>query len=344
MSDARRVLVTGGAGFVGSAVVERVLAEPGVERVVVLDLLTYAGHLSNLETAAKDPRFAFVRGDICDGALAARLFAEHAFDAVLHLAAESHVDRSIDDAAPFVRTNVLGTQAMIEHARRAGARRFVHVSSDEVYGALGPTGRFTEDSPYAPSSPYAASKAASDMLVRAYVKTHGFPAVITHGANTYGPRQHPEKLVPVATVHALRGESIPVYGDGKQRREWLYVDDHAEAIVLAMARGEPGGTYDFCGESERENLATVHDVADAVDAALGRAAGTSRALVAFVADRKGHDFRYALEGRRAREALGWAPRTAWSDGLSRTVRWYAERPSWPEPAENAKTSAVSPCP
>jgi dTDP-glucose 4,6-dehydratase len=339
MNEAMRVLLTGGAGFVGSAVAERLLVEHSVERLVVLDLLTYAGHRENLAGVEGDPRFLFVRGDVCDAPLVARLVAEHRVDAVLHLAAESHVDRSIEDASPFVRTNVVGTHVILEAARRAGVRRFVHVSSDEVYGALGPTGRFTEESPYAPNSPYAASKAASDMFVRAAVRTHGFPAVVTHGANTYGPRQQPEKLVPLAIRRAARLEPIPVYGDGTQVREWLHVDDHAEGVVRALLRGAPGATYDFRGERELPNLETARAVADAVDEALGRHTGTARGKIAFVADRPGHDFRYALEGARAREALGWSPRIAWHDGLARTVRWYLEHASWPEATGDAKTSA-----
>ena len=324
-----RVLVTGGAGFVGSAVVDQLL-EGDAERVVVLDLLTYAGRRENLSDAERDARFAFVHGDVGDRDLVARLFEEHDFDAVMHLAAESHVDRSIEDAAPFVRTNVVGTSTLVEAAHaswktRRAARRFVHVSSDEVYGALGALGRFTEDSPYAPTSPYAATKAASDLIVLAFYKTHGFPAVVTHSSNNYGPRQLPEKLVPLMITRAIAGEPLPVYGAGAQVREWLHVDDHARGLLLALDRGLPGDTYNFGGDTEMPNRMVVERLADLVDAAVGRKQGASRSLVTYVADRLGHDFRYAIDASKAKTGLGWAPAVAFEDGLARTVAWYVAR-------------------
>jgi dTDP-glucose 4,6-dehydratase len=322
----RSLLVTGGAGFIGSHFVDHALAS-GVERLVVLDALTYAGRRDHLAAAARDARFAFVHGDVCDAALVARLFGEHDFDAVAHLAAESHVDRSIADGAPFVRTNVAGTFTLLDAARAAWsenpARLFLHVSTDEVYGSLGPAGRFTEASPYAPSSPYAASKAAADHLARAWHRTYGLPVVVTHGSNNYGPRQLAEKLVPRAIAAALAGEPIPVYGDGRQVRDWLFVEDHVRGLWLALVRGAPGETYDLGGGTELENRETVARVADAVDDSLGRPR-TSRRLVTPVADRPGHDFRYALDASKARATLGWTPAVPFDEGLARTVRWYVD--------------------
>jgi dTDP-glucose 4,6-dehydratase len=347
----RRVLVTGGAGFIGSALVDALLAghaggvlsgfgsgapasAPALERLVVLDALTYAGRRENLDGAAADPRFTFVHGDVCDRPLVDRLFAEHAFDAVAHLAAESHVDRSIADGAPFVRTNIVGTFTLLDAARAAWAadspapRRFLYVSSDEVYGSLGPDGAFDESSRYAPSSPYAASKASGDMLSRAYFVTHGVPVVVTHSSNNYGPRQTPEKLIPLCTARARAGDPLPLYGDGRHVRQWLHVDDHARALALALARGRPGETYDFGGPSELANRDTVALIADAVDTALGRPAGTSRRLVTPVADRPGHDFRYAIDSSKARAALRWEPRIPFDQGLDPAVRWYLAHPGW----------------
>jgi dTDP-glucose 4,6-dehydratase len=344
MSDARpfhprRLLVTGGAGFIGSHFVVSALASRGaaLERLVVLDALTYAGRKDNLSEAAADPRLTFVHGDVCDGELVERLFAEHAFDAVVHLAAESHVDRSIADLVPFVRTNVVGTCVLLDAARRAWAnagetRRFVHVSSDEVYGALGPTGRFDESSAYAPRSPYAASKAGADHFARAMYVTYGLPVVVTHSANNYGPRQLPEKLVARAIVRAIAGEPIPLYGAGEQVREWLYVGDHVGALARALSLGRPGETYDFGGTDAFPNRVVVDRIADAVDTAMGRPAGTSRLLVTPVPDRPGHDFRYALSSAKAARELAWEPRTRFAEGLVSTVAWYAkqhaENPAW----------------
>jgi dTDP-glucose 4,6-dehydratase len=337
----KRVLVTGGAGFIGSHFVEHLLRVQSIDRLVVLDALTYAGRRENLDSASGDARFVFVHGDVCDALLLRRLFREHAIDAVVHLAAESHVDRSIADAAPFVRTNVLGTVTLLDEARCAWSNapspgRFVHVSSDEVYGALGEHGRFTEASPYAPNSPYAASKASSDFFVRAYQRTYGFPAIITHCANNFGPRQAPEKLIPRLIARALAGEPLPVFGQGLQRREWLYVEDHCRALELALLRGALGETYNFAGTEERTNLETARALADAVDLELGRAPGTSRATITFVEDRPGHDFRYALDGDKARVDLGFEAMTRFDEGLARTVRWYVENRAWLSPVERLR--------
>ena len=327
------VLVTGGAGFIGSALVESLLAGDSLERLVVLDALTYAGRRENLDSAASDPRFTFVHGDVCDRPLLDRLFAEHDFDAVAHLAAESHVDRSIADGSPFVRTNIVGTFTLLDAARAAwaragGERRFLYVSSDEVYGPLGPTGSFDESSRYAPSSPYAASKASGDMLARAYFVTHGLPVVVTHSSNNYGPRQTAEKLIPLCVARAIAGAPIPLYGDGRHVRQWLHVDDHARALALALSLGKPGETYDFGGPSELPNAETVAHIADAVDAALSRPPGTSRRMVTPAPDRPGHDFRYAIDSSKARRELGWEAHIPFGDGLDRTVRWYVAHPAW----------------
>lgn len=327
--------MTGGAGFIGSSVVRRVLGEAGstVECLVVLDALTYAGHRANLEGLEADERLSFVQGDICDRDLVDRLFAQHRFEAVIHLAAESHVDRSIESAGEFVRTNVTGTFILIDVARRRWEEsdrdaRFVHVSTDEVYGSLGPTGRFTETTPYAPNSPYAASKAASDLLVRSYVKTHGFPAIVTNTCNNYGPRQLPEKLIPLMITNAAAKRSLPVYGEGRQVREWLHVDDHAEGLWRALIDGKVGESYNFGSSEERSNFEIVCEVADLVDAELGRSAGTSRALIRHVTDRLGHDFRYAIDSTKANVELGWSASKKLEEHLVTTVRWYLSNARW----------------
>jgi dTDP-glucose 4,6-dehydratase len=328
----RRVLVTGGAGFIGSHFVDALLAaSPEANSVVVLDALTYAGRKENLEAAEKDGRCSFVHADICDRALVSKLFVKNDFDAVVHLAAESHVDRSIEDGAPFLRTNVEGTFILIDVAREAwrdakGARRFLHVSTDEVYGALGATGKFTEDSPYLPNSPYAASKASADLFVRAFQKTHDFPAIVTHCSNNYGPRQLAEKLIPLCIARAVAGEPIPLYGKGEQVREWIHVEDHCRGLWLALTQGRVGETYNLGGATELANRETVALVADAVDAAMGRAAGTSRGLISLVKDRAGHDFRYALDGAKAATELGFASRIGFAEGIAGTVRSQIAHP------------------
>ncbi len=330
------ILVTGGAGFIGSNFVLDWIAAGG-EPVVNLDKLTYAGNLANLAALAADARHRFVRGDLCDGQLLERLFAEHRPRAVVHFAAESHVDRSIHGPAAFVQTNVVGTFTLLEAARAwwqglegeaRAAFRFVHVSTDEVYGSLGESDPpFSEATAYAPNSPYSASKAGSDHLVRAYHHTYGLPVITTNCSNNYGPFQFPEKLIPLTIANALEGKPLPVYGDGRQVRDWLYVGDHCEAIRLVLARGRPGETYNVGGDSERRNLEVVHALCDALQEVRPRAPGY-RELVAFVADRPGHDRRYAIDARKIRGELGWRPRESFESGLARTVRWYLGHGEW----------------
>jgi dTDP-glucose 4,6-dehydratase len=343
--DPKRLLVTGGAGFIGSSVVRNVLGQKSqLAKVVVLDLLTYAGHLANLESdvVEKDARYTFVHGDICDRELIAKLFAEHDFDSVLHLAAESHVDRSIESAAEFVRTNVNGTFTLVDAAHRAwGAKsdephRFVHVSTDEVYGALGLTGHFTETTPYAPSSPYAASKASSDLLVRSFFKTYGVPTVITNTCNNYGPRQLPEKLLPLMITNAAESKKLPVYGEGKQIREWIHVDDHADALWCALTKGKPGESYNFGSGEEISNLQMVERIADLVDGEMSRPLGTARALMTYVPDRKGHDFRYSIDSSKAQRELGWSPSRKLETQLLETIRWYLANEAWRKKVSSAE--------
>jgi len=329
-------LVTGGAGFIGgNFVLEAVRL--GV-RVINLDALTYAGNLRTLAAVQDDPAHLFVHGDIGDRALVARLLQEHRPDAVLNFAAESHVDRSIDGPGAFIQTNVVGTLALLEAVRDywkdltpAGreAFRFLHVSTDEVYGSLGEHGRFSETTPYAPNSPYAASKAASDHLVRAFHHTWGLPVLTTNCSNNYGPFHFPEKLIPLIIARALAGEPLPVYGDGRQVRDWLFVGDHCEAIRTVLAGGRVGGTYNVGGDSERENIAVVQAICALLDARAPRADGLPRSSqITFVADRPGHDRRYAIDASKLREELGWVPRHSFEAGLALTVDWYLENQDW----------------
>jgi dTDP-glucose 4,6-dehydratase len=330
------ILVTGGAGFIGSNFVLDWLAAGG-EPVVNLDKLTYAGNLANLASIAGEERHSFVRGDIADRQLVERLLAERQPRAVVHFAAESHVDRSIHGPAAFVQTNVIGTFELLEAARgywqrlqggAASAFRFLHVSTDEVYGALSETdAAFTETTAYAPNSPYSASKAGSDHLVRAYHHTYGFPALTTNCSNNYGPFQFPEKLIPLTIANALEGKPLPVYGDGRQVRDWLYVADHCEAIRQVLERGLPGETYNIGGDSERRNLEVVHALCDALHAIRPRDGGY-RALIQFVADRPGHDRRYAIDAAKIRREIGWTPRESFESGLAKTVRWYLDNAAW----------------
>jgi dTDP-glucose 4,6-dehydratase len=313
------LLLTGALGFVGSTLVRLLLAERPGWRIVNLDVVTYAGNPENLAEVEGDPRYRHVRGDVCDGALVERLLGEERVEAIVHLAAESHVDRSIAEPAPFVRTNVLGTPVILEAARRRGIR-VVHVSTDEVYGPLGPSGRFTEASPLLPSSPYSASKAAGDLLALAYARTYGLPVSIVRACNTYGPRQFPEKLLPLAIANALRDLPVPVYGDGTQVRDWIHVEDHARGILAALERGAPGRVYNLGADCEKRNVDLLREVL----ALLGKPAS----LLVHVADRPGHDARYALDASRARAELGWSPRRALPEGLAETVRWYVEHRAW----------------
>lgn len=327
------LLVTGGAGFIGSNLVRHVLPQPEVARLVVLDCLTYAGHLANLEGVRQDPRFVFEKVDLRDQAEVRRVVRDHAITHVLHLAAESHVDRSIAGPAAFIHTNVVGTFHLLEACREAwpaGAadRRFLHVSTDEVYGSLGPTGLFTETTPYAPNSPYSASKAGSDLLVRAYHHTYGLPAIITNCSNNYGPYQFPEKLIPVIIQSVRHRRSIPIYGDGMNVRDWLYVGDHAEALWLALRRGRPGETYNIGGGNEWPNLRIVERVCDLMDELAPQLGGHSRKLMTFVPDRPGHDRRYAIDATKIATELGWHARHTFDTGLRETVLWYLGNEEW----------------
>ena len=330
------ILVTGGAGFIGANFLLDWIGAEG-EAVVNLDKLTYAGNLASLAAIAKDPRYTFVRGDIGDAGLLERLFAEHRPRAVVHFAAESHVDRSIHGPAPFIETNVVGTLILLEAARAAWQRlegeakaafRFLHVSTDEVYGSLGESDPpFTESTAYAPNSPYSASKAGSDHLARAYHHTYGLPVITTNCSNNYGPFQFPEKLIPLMICNALEGKPLPVYGDGRQVRDWLYVADHCEAIRVVLDRGRTGEVYNVGGNAERRNLEVVHTLCDILDRERPRALG-HRALVRFVGDRPGHDRRYAIDSGKIRGELGWQPRESFESGLERTVRWYLGHADW----------------
>jgi len=333
----KTVLVTGGAGFIGSNLVRDILAG-GALRVVNVDKLTYAGNRESLGEAMDDPNHVFVHGSINDGPLLASLLARHRPVAVLNLAAESHVDRSIDGPGEFIQTNVAGTCTLLEAVRAywdglSGRERedfrFLNISTDEVYGSLGADGLFTEETPLAPNSPYSASKAAADHLVRAYHHTYGLPTIITRCSNNYGPRQYPEKLIPLMITKALAGQPLPVYGDGGNVRDWIYVLDHCRALMAALARGTPGEAYNIGGNSEKTNLQVVETICDLLDAAAPRAGGQSyRQLITFVQDRPGHDRRYAIDASKARDRLGWQPAETFTAGIKKTVDWYLVNGEW----------------
>jgi len=319
------LLVTGGAGFIGSNFVVATLAQAD-EPIVTLDKLSYAGSLMNLAAVSGDARHVFVRGDICDRELVRGLLRKHKPRAIVHFAAESHVDRSITGPAEFVQTNVVGTWSLLEEARAYctdDAFRFLHISTDEVYGSLAADeAAFTEERPFAPNSPYAASKAAADHLVRAYFHTYGLPVLTTNCSNNYGPHQYPEKLIPLMIRNALAGKPLPVYGDGRNVRDWLYVSDHCDALRLVLAKGRPGETYNIGGESERANNEVVQTLCSLLDRARPRKAGSYAELIAFVTDRPGHDRRYAMNIAKIRRELGWQPRESFETGLEKTVQWY----------------------
>jgi dTDP-glucose 4,6-dehydratase len=340
MTDPKTYIITGGAGFIGSAVVRHLLASSG-HNVVNVDKLTYAGNLESLPGASSNPHYRFEHVDICDRSELERVFRVHQPDAVMHLAAESHVDRSIDAAGDFITTNIIGSYTLLETAReywrqlpegRRDGFRFHHVSTDEVYGDLADGGgHFVESSPYAPSSPYAASKASSDHLVRAWKRTYGLPVVITNCSNNYGPYQFPEKLIPLVILNALEGRPLPVYGRGQQIRDWLYVEDHARALVAVITRGKLGETYNIGGHNERRNIDVVEALCRLLDElAPGRPAGRGRHsdLITFVADRPGHDMRYAIDAGKIERELGWKPAETFETGLRKTVQWYLKSLEW----------------
>jgi dTDP-glucose 4,6-dehydratase len=326
------LLITGGAGFIGSNLIEHVIDRPEIERLINLDCLTYAGHPENLERVARHPKYIFEQVDLRDKSAVLRVVEQHATTHIMHLAAESHVDRSITGPGDFIQTNIVGTFNLLEACRvlwKGGAgRRFHHVSTDEVYGSLGPTGFFTETTPYAPNSPYSASKAASDMLVRAYHHTYGLPVVITNCSNNYGPYQFPEKLIPVVIQSCLSRKPIPVYGDGMNVRDWLYVRDHAEALWQVLARGKEGETYNIGGHNEWANLRIVELIADLIDELAPQAGGNTRKLITFVKDRPGHDRRYAIDASKIQRELGWAPAYTFERGIRETVQWYLSNQNW----------------
>ncbi len=331
-------LVTGGAGFIGTNFIRNALAQRADWRIVNLDALTYAGNPANLEDLDQDmaQRHRFVHGDIRDSVLLDRLFLEEQFDGVAHFAAESHVDRSILGPEAFLEANVLGTFRLLEASikswegrQRPGDFRFLHISTDEVYGSLGAEGYFTENTPYDPSSPYSASKAASDHFVKAYFRTYGLPTVITNCSNNYGPYQFPEKLIPLMILNIMEEEPLPVYGDGKNVRDWLYVIDHCDALIRVLEEGRPGETYNVGGGEERENIEIVNLLCDLVDERLDRSPdNSSRRLIRFVADRPGHDRRYAIDSSKLRHELGWHPEYDFSEALKITVYWYMNHMSW----------------
>jgi dTDP-glucose 4,6-dehydratase len=331
-----KILVTGGAGFIGSAVIRHLIARG--EAVVNVDKLTYAATPEALESAADSPAYAFEKVDICDGAALRDVFARHRPDAIMHLAAESHVDRSIDDAAAFIQTNVVGTCRLLEVATaywrdlEGAAReafRFHHISTDEVFGALGAEGHFTEESPYRPNSPYSASKASSDHFVRAWHKTYGLPVVTSNCSNNYGLYQFPEKLIPLMIINALEGKPLPVYGKGENVRDWLHVEDHAAALASVVTQGRVGQTYNVGGDEELRNIDVVGMICDLVDELRPDRKNTPRRdLITFVTDRPGHDLRYAVDCAKIRRELGWAPRESFASGLKKTVAWYLDHEDW----------------
>jgi dTDP-glucose 4,6-dehydratase len=330
-----KLLVSGGAGFIGSAVVRLAVARG--HEVVNLDALTYAACLENVASVSASPLYSFEQADIRDLPALEAIFHKHQPDAVMHLAAESHVDRSIDGPQAFIETNVMGTYNMLQAARqywealgKPGAFRFHHISTDEVFGSLGATGQFTEETPYDPRSPYSASKASSDHLVRAWAETYGLPVVLTNCSNNYGPFHFPEKLIPVVILSALAGKPIPIYGKGENVRDWLYVEDHADALLLVLEKGALGRSYNIGGENERSNLELVQTICAILDA-LKPAAAPYADLIEFVSDRPGHDLRYAIDPTRIREELGWRPSVTVEEGLEKTVRWYLENEEWWQP-------------
>ncbi|MDF1573921.1 MAG: dTDP-glucose 4,6-dehydratase [Bacteroidales bacterium] len=330
----KTILITGGAGFIGSHVIRRLITNnPGL-LILNLDWLTYAGNLENLKDIENAPNYQFIHGDITDVAFLEKLFDREEIDGVIHLAAESHVDRSIADPMAFINTNIVGTVNLLNACRKAWTsfegKRFYHISTDEVYGSLGPDGLFTEESAYDPRSPYSASKASSDHLVRAYYHTYGLPVVLSNCSNNYGPNQFPEKLIPLAIHHILNKKPIPIYGKGENIRDWLYVEDHAAAIELIFRKGSNGRTYNIGGLNEWKNIDLIRLLCRIVDEKLGRAPGSSEKLISFVKDRAGHDLRYAIDSTRIQEELNWKPSLTFEQGLALTVDWYLRNSKWME--------------
>jgi dTDP-glucose 4,6-dehydratase len=332
----KTIFVTGGAGFIGSAVVRHLLDDTDAF-VVNIDKLTYAANLDSIPQAPANPRYAFAKVDICNGAALNGLFERYRPDAVMNLAAESHVDRSIDGPGEFIQTNIVGTFTLLQESLRhwralePGRRstfRFLHISTDEVYGSLGTEGLFTESTPYAPNSPYSASKASSDHLVRAWRETYDLPTTVTNCSNNYGPYHFPEKLIPHMIIKGLAGETLPVYGDGLNVRDWLYVEDHARALALVLERGEVGQTYNVGGRNERTNLHVVETICDLLDGVAPAAAGPRRQLISFVTDRPGHDRRYAIDATKLERELGWRALETFESGIAKTVRWYLDNETW----------------
>lgn len=329
------ILVTGGCGFIGSNFVRLILETCPESRVINLDKLTYAGNLKNLFQVDGYENYQFISGDICDQGLVAKIFGEKEIDTVVHFAAESHVDRSIDGPAEFIQTNVVGTFSLLEAARKAwqgdfSGKRFLHVSTDEVYGSLGETGFFSETTAYDPRSPYSASKASSDHLVSAYFHTYGLPVLTTNCSNNYGPYQFPEKLIPLIFNNALQGKSLPVYGDGKNVRDWLYVVDHCEAILTVLEKGELGETYNIGGNNEKQNIEIVQTICDLLDEKVGLlpSGETRRSLITYVKDRAGHDRRYAIDATKIKNELGWEPAITFEQGIRMTIDWYLNNQQW----------------
>ncbi|MEO1518297.1 MAG: dTDP-glucose 4,6-dehydratase [Bacteroidota bacterium] len=335
MTNHHCILVTGGAGFIGSHVVRLLVQKYPDYRIVNLDKLTYAGNLGNLSDIEESPNYTFVKGDIVDADFLQKLFSDFSFDGIIHLAAESHVDRSISDPMSFINTNIVGTVNLLNAARQSWGdswegKRFYHVSTDEVYGTLGETGLFTEETAYDPRSPYSASKASSDHLVRAYHHTYGMPIVLSNCSNNYGPNQFPEKLIPLFINNIKNNKSLPVYGDGKYTRDWLYVIDHAMAIDQIYHQGKNGETYNIGGNNEWKNIDLIHLLIRLVDAQLGRPEGSSKELITFVRDRPGHDRRYAIDASKLMNELGWSPSVTAEEGMQRTVEWYLANMDWME--------------
>ena len=329
----KKILITGGAGFIGSHVVRRFVTQYPQYQIFNLDALTYAGNLENIKDIEKAPNYTFVKGDITDEVFINTLFQAHNFDGVVHLAAESHVDRSITDPLSFVKTNVFGTMILLNAAKNSWkdnfeGKRFYHISTDEVYGTLGPEGLFTETTSYEPNSPYSASKASSDHFVRAYGETYGLPYVLTNCSNNYGPYHFPEKLIPLFINNIIHNKSLPVYGDGNYTRDWLFVKDHAVAIDLVFHQGKNHETYNIGGFNEWKNIDLVKVLCQLMDVKLGRANGTSENLIAYVKDRPGHDLRYAIDASKINTELGWKPSVTFEEGLEQTIDWYLDNQDW----------------